>query len=331
MTSRERARKAIHFEGPDRIPHFLPDGKHNDLVWLWPAQPEDVEPWTPVGGGMERKTDAWGSVWQRLGPEGNGEVVQFAIPDISRQSEICFPEVNSPAVFEPIRRAVQENDSQADPKYCLGVMPLSSLNEGTHRLTGLENMFLGYYEQPEALKTLIGRLAETQRRSIRSLAECGCDGVMGYDDWGLQDRLMVGLETIEEFFLPHYRQNWALAHELGMDVWLHSCGHILELLPRLIEAGLDVIQMDQQENMTLEALDAAAGGRIAFWCPVDIQQTMIHGTIDDVQGYVRRMVATVGAHKGGLVSMAYSTPTVIDHDPKKIAAMCEAFRKYGVY
>jgi uroporphyrinogen-III decarboxylase len=174
-------------------------------------------------------------------------------------------------------------------------------------------------------------LAEKQRESIRMLAAIGCDGVMGYDDWGLQDRLMVRPEMIEEFFMPHYRRNWALAHELGMDVWLHSCGYIIEILPMFVEAGLNVIQMDQQENMGLEALDACVGGRLAFWCPVDIQQTMVHGSIEEIRAYVRRMIATLGAHNGGLISMAYSSPEAVNHTPEKIAAMCAAFREYGVY
>ena len=192
-------------------------------------------------------------------------------------------------------------------------------------------MFLAYYDHPDDLKTFIGRLAVKQEASIRILAEIGCDGVMGYDDWGLQDRLMVGMDTIDEFFMPHYARNWQLAHNLGMDVWLHSCGHITTLLPRFIEAGLDVVQMDQQENMGLENLDACAGGRLAFWCPVDIQRTMVNGTPDDVIRYVQRMIGTIGAHNGGLVSMAYTTPDDVQQSDENMTAMCRAFRKYGIY
>ena len=131
--------------------------------------------------------------------------------------------------------------------------------------------------------------------------------------------------------MPHYRRNWALAHELGMDVWLHSCGHIVEVLPSFIDAGLNVIQMDQQENMGLELLSETFGGKLAFWCPVDIQNTMINGSLDDIRNYVKRMVETLGSHNGGLVSMTYSTPDDIGHTPETLAAMATAFRKYGVY
>jgi uroporphyrinogen-III decarboxylase len=136
---------------------------------------------------------------------------------------------------------------------------------------------------------------------------------------------------VQEFFLPHYRQNWALAHSLGMDVWLHSCGHIIDILPDFVDAGLDVIQMDQQENMVLDNLNARVGGQLAFWCPVDIQQTMVQGSIEEIEAYVRRMIDTLGSHNGGLISMAYSTPEAVHHTREKVLAMSAAFRRYGVY
>ena len=332
-TSRERVEKAIHFEGPDRVPHYLPDKEENDLVWLWMDRPEPICDWHRYDESTDRMTDCWGTTFYRAagGVLGRGEMLEPAIQDVSNQSEYKMPDMNNPAYFENARKAIELNNASDNPKYCLGVMPFSSLNEGTHNLMGLENMFMAYYERPDDLKTFIARLAEGQRESIRKLAEIGCDGVMGYDDWGLQQNLMVGVNLIEEFFMPRYRENWLLAHELGMDVWLHSCGHIVEILPEFIDAGLNVIQMDQQENMGLENLSEQFGGKIAFWCPVDIQRTMIEGTLEDIANYAKRMVETLGAHNGGLVSMAYSTPDDIGHTPEKLAVMSRAFRKYGVY
>ena len=332
MTSRERVKRAIHFKGVDHIPHYLPDGKENDVAWLWIPKEPDRQPWTREADGFERRIDAWGTTWTRPAGETNhGEKTGLAIPDVTRQAECAFPDHNNPRHFEAAGAAIAANNAAANPRYCLGVMPFSSLNEGAHNLLGLDRMFIAYYEEPDHLKALIARLAEAQRASICRLHAIGCDGVMGYDDWGLQDRMMVGMDQIDEFFKPHYEANWKLAHDLGMDVWMHSCGYILPLLPRLHAWGLNVIQQDQQENQGLENLDAAIGGKLAFWCPVDIQQTMIRGSLDDIRAYVKRMVATLGSHNGGLVSMAYSTPETVHHTPEKIAAMCAAFREFGVY
>lgn len=331
MNSRERVQRAIHFKGVDHIPHFLPDGQANDLLWHWTSREPDLRPWAVGADGLEHRTNAWGTTWTRPAGEGNhGEKTGLAIPDIDRQAEYAIPDENHPRHFEGVREAIRVNNATANPKYCLGVMPVSSLNEGSHNLLGLDRMFVAYYESPDNLKALIGRLAAAQRESIWGLHAIGCDGVMGYDDWGLQDRMMVGFDLIEEFFMPHYRENWKLAHDLGMDVWLHSCGYILPLLPRLHAWGLDVVQQDQQENMGLENLDRAVGGKLAFWCPVDIQQTMVNGSLDDIRAYVRRMIGTIGHHRGGLISMAYSSPEVIRHTPEKLAAMCAAFREFGV-
>ena len=81
----------------------------------------------------------------------------------------------------------------------------------------------------------------------------------------------------------------------------------------------------------MENLNAAVGGKLAFWCPVDVQKTMVDGTVDEIHAYVRRMMAILGSHNGGLVSMAYSQPEAVGHTPEKTAAMCAAFRDCGQY
>lgn len=338
MTSRDRVKRAINFQGPDRIPHYLPDGKENDILWAAPwtvgagLGPSDVQPWTNFGD-VDRRIDAWGVTWERSANRSGdmGQAKQYAVRDIRQHGEYQFPDRNNPAYYVNHKKAIAENNQSVNPKYVLGVLGFSSLNEGIHNIMGLENMFLSYYEFPDELKALIARFADKQRASIRLLAELGCDGVMGYDDWGLQNRLMISASLIEEFFLPHYRDNWALAHELGLDVWLHSCGCIIDLLPAFVDAGLNVIQMDQQENMGLQNLAERVGGKLAFWCPVDIQNTLARGSIEDIENYVQKMMGTIGSFSGGLISMAYTTPEAINLDPKNVAAMCAAFRKYGNY
>jgi hypothetical protein len=339
MTSKERVRKAVRFQGPDKVPHFLPDDKENDLFWAAPwnvgGNPGNVsrKGWTRIEGtDFQEHIDAWGVVWHRhITDSGKGEAKVYPIKDITRQEQYEFPNLNHPGYFDAVGKVVERNNASDNPQYILGVAPFASLNEGTHNIRGLQNMFMDYYTDPDDLKALIRRLADKQAEGIKKLAETGCDGVMFYDDWGLQDRLMVGPELIEEFFMPFYRASWGLSHSLGMDNWMHSCGYIIDMLPAFADAGLDVAQIDQQENMGLENLAAKVGGKIAFWAPVDIQRTMIDGSIDDIRAYVKKMISTIGSFNGGLVSMAYTTPEDIGHTPEKIAAMCEAFREYGIY
>jgi hypothetical protein len=122
MTSRERVRKAIHFRGPDRIPHYLPDSGENDILWLWPPRLPPKQDWTNRGD-TDWMTDEWGAVRYRAagGVYGFGEVHTPPIPDITRQAEYVFPELNAPERFDDWRRQIAENAALANPKYVLGV------------------------------------------------------------------------------------------------------------------------------------------------------------------------------------------------------------------
>lgn len=331
MNSVERVRRAIHFDGPDRIPHSLPDGGENDIMWLWPPQPAPRQEWTNYGD-QDRMIDVWGAVCYRAagGKLGFGEVLEPPVHDITAQSEYEIPDFNKPDRFGTWQAAIDANARLDNPQYVVGVLPYG-LFERCHSLVGLDTLFISLYEHPDHVDALLERLTAKRLASVRLLRDLGCDGVMGYDDWGLQDRLMMGLPMVRRFFLPHYHRVWALAHELGMDNWMHSCGYTIDVLPEFAEAGLDVAQLDQQENMGLDNLDRAVGGKLAFWCPVDIQRTMVTGSVEDVDRYVQRMMQTLGNHRGGLISKTYPSPDDVRHDPAKIAAACAAFRKYGVY
>ena len=327
MTSKERVKKAIHFEAPDHIPHYLPDGKENDILWIMPDLESIEQPWYEAGANIWERSDIWGTTWRRFGPVGMGETELRPLNEWKMFKDYKFPDINRTELFEKSVQKMRENPD----KYFLGEMPYISLFEGAHNLRGLDNLMVDLYEEPERVNELLDRLTEGQMESVDLLSGLGFDGVMGYDDWGMQDRLLIGMNLWNEFFKPRYKKVWDYAHSKGLDVWLHSCGYIPPVLKAEIEIGLDVIQMDQQEHIGLEVLDREFGGKIAFWCPVDIQKTMIFGEIADIRNYARRMIYHLGRFSGGLISMYYQSPEAIGHSKEKLAAMSEAFREYGNY
>ena len=97
MTSRERVKRALQIQAPDRIPHYLPDGKENDIRWLAPwtvgldAMPPDKIPWKTFGE-VDRRIDASGVTWERpAGKEGNiGLAKAYPINDITEQASYQF-------------------------------------------------------------------------------------------------------------------------------------------------------------------------------------------------------------------------------------------------
>ena len=106
---------------------------------------------------------------------------------------------------------------------------------------------------------------------------------------------------------------------------LHSCGDISSILDDLIDAGSRLIQMDQQQNMDLEYLGKKYKDRITFFCPVDIQNTFVEGSLDDIRKYCHTMFNALGSKKGGFMAKWYNDPEGVGHRMEAIDAMCLEF------
>ena len=87
--------------------------------------------------------------------------------------------------------------------------------------------------------------------------------------------------------------------------------------------------MDQQANMGLENLGRRFGGRLCFWCPVDIQAVMPMAPLAEIRAYARELIDTLGGFNGGFIAKWYPAPAAVGHTPEQIQAMCEEFIVYG--
>lgn len=52
---------------------------------------------------------------------------------------------------------------------------------------------------------------------------------------------MISPKLISEFVIPGAKKLIDIAHSYGVKVVYHSCGSIVDAIPLLIEAGVDVI------------------------------------------------------------------------------------------
>jgi len=312
VTSREAVIRTIRFQGADRIPGELPEPFGNDFVGTGMNPSLDDRPSSGV--------DQWGSVWENVGVCKLGEVKDFALKEWSDWDKLVIPDMRDEKRWGdlPLGRP------RAGDKFLLawGV----SLYERVHFIRGLENTWVDTIAEPEALGKLIDLLVDMNLYAIERFAKAGADGYMWCDDWGLQKGLMIAPDAWRKIWKPRYARVYKAAHDAELLTFLHSCGDITSILDDLIEAGLDVIQMDQQENMGLENLGQRFGGRITFWCPVDIQNTMVRGSTDDIRKYCGKLVQTLGRSNGGFMARWYSDPKGAGHGKAAIEAMCAAFR-----
>ncbi len=313
MTSREIVRRAIRFEGPERLPYDLPAPYGTDFAGVGMSPSPDARP--------SQGVDEWGALWENIGVCKLGEVKDFPLKDWKDFGAMPIPDIRDPNRWQNLPGA----RDRAGEKFLLahGI----SLYERVHFIRGLENTWMDIYDAPDQLGRLIDILVDMNLYAVDRFAAAGADGLMWCDDWGLQNRLMISPDKWREIWKPRYARIYKAARDAGMLNFLHSCGYIVDILDDLIEIGLDVIHMDQQENMGLDALSERFAGRLTFYAPVDIQATMAHGSLDQIRAYCHKLNAAFNRNNGGFIPRWYSDPAGAGHTPEALEAMSEEFMK----
>ena len=87
--------------------------------------------------------------------------------------------------------------------------------------------------------------------------------------------------------MPMYRDYIQIAHSHGKKIFMHSDGHILRILPKLIDLGLDAVN-SQLFCMGIDNL-APYRGKITFWGEIDRQHLLPYGTQDDIDRAVEQV------------------------------------------
>ncbi len=102
----------------------------------------------------------------------------------------------------------------------------------------------------------------------------------------------------------------------------HSCGAIFGIIPALIEAGVQVLNPIQTSaaGMDPARLKREFGRQLCFHGAIDIQQTLVTGTPDEVRAEVRDRIDTLGP--GGYI-LAPSHVMQPDSPSANIVAMYE--------
>lgn len=313
MTPRDIVRKTIRFENPERLAMTLMEPYTNDMHYAGLVQTVDYRP--------SKGVDEWGAVWDNIGVCKLGEVKEFPLKDWADFDKLRIPDPAEEWRWE----GFEDRVNAGNDKYVI-TMGIS-LYERMHFIRGLENTWIDIYENRENLEKLLDILKDISLYMINRMGRQNVDGYIFTDDWGLQNSLMISPEHWREIWKPRYAELFKACHENGMDTFMHSCGYIVDILDDLIEIGLDVIQMDQQENMGLDLLGERFRGRITFYNPVDIQQTMAHGTTDEIRAYCHEMFEKLGGPNGGFIAKYYPDPAGAGHTKEALEAMCGEFEK----
>jgi uroporphyrinogen decarboxylase len=161
---------------------------------------------------------------------------------------------------------------------------------------------MDYYPNPDEVHRLYRLLTDLYKRIIiRVDEELSADAVYCTDDLGTQTRPFLSFKIFDTFFAPYYPELVETVHCLGMHFWLHTCGNVEQLLPKLIELSVDVLHPVQKYVMDGRQIAAVYGGQIAFRVGFDVQQVIPFGSPDEVRQEVRHLLDTFFRPDGRLL------------------------------
>jgi len=183
--------------------------------------------------------------------------------------------------------------------------------------------------EPQHAHRFLDKLVELHLANLeRFLAAVGehIDIILFGDDLGMQTGPMMSPKMYCEFFKPRHKLLWNRAKELAdVKVMLHCCGGVRELLPHLIEAGLDAINPVQISCSGMDAteLKTEFGSDLTFWgggC--DTRDVLPNGTPEQIAEHVKQQVETLSPGGGFVFQQVHNI--LANVQPENIAAMFDA-------
>ena len=238
--------------------------------------------------------DEWHNVWKCLPNTTRGEVIEGAIKDWAELGGYAMPRMDMPARYEQARGRFADNPDL----YRIGSLPGFPFAIMRY-LRGVETFLADVLLYPDEVNALQRSVVDLLKRCLDRWAAAGCDSVMFAEDWGTQERLLVSPGLWRRMFEPGYRELVSRARSRGIDVWMHSCGYIVDIIPSLVEMGIKVLQLDQPTLSGLDFLARTCQAKTAVWSPVDVQRDLPTGDEAHIRACARELIDKLGRNGGG--------------------------------
>lgn len=312
LTPRELMLRTLRFEPTPRVPRNLwalpwADQHHPDaLAMLRREYPDDITN-PPVerprlahmrGNWHEEGVyvDEWGCEFLNICAGLIGEVKHPLVADYARDlDKVQPPTAHIDAGVEVIDPFCAKTD-----RFTVGFPGVNPF-ERLQWIRGTENLFVDLLERPAGYAELCRRVHDWNLAAIDRWLQTDLDAIGFADDWGTQRALLIRPDLWRELFKPIYREYVEHIHAAGKFAFMHSDGHITEILDDLIEIGVDAIN-SQLFCMDIEEIGRRFKGRITFWGEIDRQHVLPFGTEAEARAAVRRVANALYDGHGGVIA-----------------------------
>ncbi|MFQ6098018.1 MAG: uroporphyrinogen decarboxylase family protein, partial [Armatimonadota bacterium] len=256
MSPRERVRRVLEHEETDVIPYYfdftpparqmlarrlgrddVEDAIGNHLALIGPTGQKPL--YAPPERYGDEITDEFGVTWH-TDPYDRGVVKWPALPEPSLAG-YAFPPAEIPERFEDVPGRIAANEGK------FIVAPIGDLFERAAFMRGVGAFLEDIAVRPRFVDELLDGLLDYVLRTQERMMGFAIDAIFLSDDYGHQHRLAISPRDWRRIVKPRLAEVFAQARARGKATMLHSCGHIEDIVPDLIEIGLDILHPIQPE------------------------------------------------------------------------------------
>ena len=355
LTSRQRVRRALHHEEPDRVPldYGANPGIDHRLKAHFGLGADDHEGLRQALGVDFRAVGApyvgprlhaeiadrivnpelgMRTKWVQHGSGGYWDFCDFPLADASDEVIANWP-MPSPDAYD-YSRVREICRSHPDRFLYVGSPGLGDIMNSMGMLMGVEQTMIDLAEEREPTLRHIDRRLELQQELARRILEAGAgriDMVWIGEDLGSQRGPLISLDMFRRLIRPRLQRFVDLGHSYGLPVMIHSCGSSSWAYPDFIEMGITAVDTVQPEPLDMDpvVLKKRFGRQLSFHGCISTAGPIAFGTVEDTVAYVRKILAAM--MPGGGYCCA-PTHDLQDNSPtENVLAFYETARTLGTY
>ncbi len=182
-------------------------------------------------------------------------------------------------------------------------------------VTGHLNMLVGMVEDPDWVRDMANTYAAltVQLQEILFAEEGEPDGIWYYEDMGFKGRPFMSPAMYHEIIQPAHQRTFSFAHGRKLPVIVHSCGMVESLLPGLLQAGMDCLQViEVKAGMDLLKLYREYGDRLSFMGGIDVRVLYTNDPAQ-IDAELEAKIPTVKGGYGYVLHSDHSIPNTVHY------------------
>ena len=278
ITRKENFLNIIHGEDALWMPHTK-----EFMIWNPSCIPDSwargatTKPGPPIPQEMWGGPDMFGVEWEYV-PQVGGSMVRPGKPHVADlehwEDYVNFPDIEK----WDWATAKKEYDELYDPNCIVKQVFFSGLFERLISFVDMTDAMLGLIDEDvqPAIHRLFDRLCGLYEKIIvKSRETFHPDIIWFHDDWGSQRAPFFSANTVSEMILPYLARCVEIVHNNGMRFEFHSCGKVEDLVPLMIEAGVDMWN-GQPMNDKKKVLQTYGDKIVVDSCPPELPRDASH-------------------------------------------------------